>query len=144
MFLSGLLPLTCSACFFYRTQDFQPRDGTTHNAPPPSLIEKIPHSWISWKHFPNWSSFLCDNSSLCQVDTQNQSVHMLWHTCGGQRTTLGVGQFSPPPKWDLVLRHESPVGTANAKPSSTAQPCSFEASSCSEVQVGLGHENCLP
>jgi hypothetical protein len=30
----------------------------------------MPHSWISWRHFPNWSSFLCDNSSLCQVDTQ--------------------------------------------------------------------------
>ena len=36
-----------------------------------SLFEKMPHSWISWRHFPNWSSFLCDNSSLCQVDTQN-------------------------------------------------------------------------
>jgi hypothetical protein len=22
-----------------------------------SLIEKMPHSWISWRHFPNWSSF---------------------------------------------------------------------------------------
>jgi hypothetical protein len=39
--------------------------------PPWSLIEKMPYSWISWRHFPNWSSFLCDNSSLCQVDTQN-------------------------------------------------------------------------
>ena len=24
--------------------------------------------------FPQWSSFLCENSSLCQVDTQNQPV----------------------------------------------------------------------
>jgi hypothetical protein len=35
---------------------------------------KHSHSWISWRHFPNGSSFLCDNSSLCQVDTQNQAV----------------------------------------------------------------------
>jgi hypothetical protein len=30
----------------------------------------MPHSWISWRHFPNWSSFVCDNSSLCQVTSQ--------------------------------------------------------------------------
>jgi hypothetical protein len=35
----------------------------------------MPYSWISWKHFLNFSSFLCDKSSLCQVDTQNQPVH---------------------------------------------------------------------
>jgi hypothetical protein len=60
-----------------RTLDYQPRDGTTHNVPshPWSLIEKMPHSWISRRHFLTWSSSLCDNSSLCQVDTQNQPVH---------------------------------------------------------------------
>jgi hypothetical protein len=60
----------------YRTQDYQPRDGPTHKGPfPPwSLIEKMPYSWISWRHFPNWSSFLCDNSSLCQVDTKLPST----------------------------------------------------------------------
>jgi hypothetical protein len=42
--------------------------------PPWSLIEKMPYSWISWRHLANWSSFLYDNSSLCQVDTQNQPV----------------------------------------------------------------------
>jgi hypothetical protein len=51
----------------YRTQDYQPRDGPT--LLPWSLIEKMPYSWISWRHFPNWSTILCDNSSLCQVDT---------------------------------------------------------------------------
>jgi hypothetical protein len=50
--------------FSYRTQDYQPR----------ALIEKMPYSWISWRHLPKWSSFLCGNSSLCQVDTQNQPV----------------------------------------------------------------------
>jgi hypothetical protein len=39
--------------------------------PPSSLIEKMPYIWISWRHFLNWSSVPCDNSSLCQVDTQN-------------------------------------------------------------------------
>jgi hypothetical protein len=43
-----------------------------------SLIEKMPYSWISWRHFLKGGSLLCDNSSLCQVDTQNQPVH---HAC---------------------------------------------------------------
>jgi hypothetical protein len=66
MLLTGLLS--------YRSQDDQPRDVTTHNGPshPWSLIEKMPYSWISWRHFLKGGSFLCDNSSLCQVDTQNQ------------------------------------------------------------------------
>jgi hypothetical protein len=38
----------------------------------------MPHSWISWRHFLKWSSFLCDNSSLCQVDTQTQQVQRVW------------------------------------------------------------------
>ena len=63
----------------YRTQVYQPRDGRWSHPqgafPPWSLIEKMPYSWISWRHLPNWSSFLCDNSSLCEVDTQNQPVN---------------------------------------------------------------------
>jgi hypothetical protein len=42
--------------------------------PPWSLIEKMPYSWISWRHFLNWSSFLCDNYSLCQVDRKLAST----------------------------------------------------------------------
>jgi hypothetical protein len=55
----------------YRTQDYQPRDDTTYNEPSHtwSLIEKMPYSWISRRHFLKGGSFLCDNSSLCQVDT---------------------------------------------------------------------------
>jgi hypothetical protein len=34
MFLTGLLPLACSACS-YRTQDYQPRDSPTHKGPFP-------------------------------------------------------------------------------------------------------------
>jgi hypothetical protein len=63
----------------YRTQDYQARDGTTHHglagpSHPQSLIEKMPYSWISWRPFLKGGSFLCDNSSLCPVDTQNQPV----------------------------------------------------------------------
>jgi hypothetical protein len=36
----------------------------------------MPYSWILWRHFPNWSSFLCDNSSLCQVDTNLASIYI--------------------------------------------------------------------
>jgi len=35
------------------------------------LVEKMTYRWVSWRHFLNWGSFFCDNSSLCQVDTQN-------------------------------------------------------------------------
>ena len=56
----------------YRTQVYQPRNGTTPNGPshPWSLIEKnaLQVGLIS----PKGGSFLCDNSSLGQVNTQNQ------------------------------------------------------------------------
>ena len=42
-----------------------------------SLIEKTPYCRISWRPFLNWGSFLSDESSLCQVDTQNQPVYPL-------------------------------------------------------------------
>jgi hypothetical protein len=50
----------------YRTQDYQPRDGTTHSGPshPLSLIEKMPYIWILWRHFLKGGSFLCVNFSL--------------------------------------------------------------------------------
>jgi hypothetical protein len=36
-------------------------------------------SWISWRHFLKGGSFLYDNSSLCQVDTQNQPVYVYYN-----------------------------------------------------------------
>jgi hypothetical protein len=77
----------------------------TRGLSPWSLIEKMPHSWISWRHFPNWSSFLCDNSSLCQVDTKLAStvwvaLSLNWGMClstgsGLYRFCLpAVGHFS--------------------------------------------------
>jgi hypothetical protein len=78
MFFTGLLPLACSACSLIEPR--LPAQRWHHlrgDLPPWSLIEKMPYSWISWRHFPNWSSFLSDNSSLCQLDTQNQPVQPL-------------------------------------------------------------------
>jgi hypothetical protein len=36
----------------------------------------MPHSWISWRHFLNWSSFLCGNSSCVKL-TQTQPVQIV-------------------------------------------------------------------
>jgi hypothetical protein len=59
MLLTGLLPLACSACSLIEprlpTQKWHHPQG---DLPTWSLIEKMPCSWILWRHFPNWSSFL--------------------------------------------------------------------------------------
>jgi hypothetical protein len=68
MFFTGFLPLSCSACSLV-----EPRLPTQRCSHPQgdlllwSLIEKMPSSWISWRHFLNWSSFLCDNSSCVKL-----------------------------------------------------------------------------
>ena len=83
MLLTGLLPLACSAYFLIEPR--LPAQKWHHpqgDLPSWSLIEKMPYSWILWRHFLNWSSsFLCDNSSLCQVDTKLASISL-------QRSTL--------------------------------------------------------
>jgi hypothetical protein len=86
--LTGLLPLACSACFL-----IEPRTTSPGLAPPTmgwalpswSLIKKTPYSCISWRHFLKGGSFLCGNSSLCQVDTQNQPVHRVRVDISGVR-----------------------------------------------------------
>jgi hypothetical protein len=71
MFLTGLLLLACSACSLIEPRLPAQRWSHPQGAFPPwSLIEKMPYSWISWRHFLNWSSFLCDNSSCVKL-TQN-------------------------------------------------------------------------
>jgi hypothetical protein len=68
MFLTCLLPLACFC--------IEPRTTSLGMVPPemspPTLDQKMPYSWISWRHF----LIFCDKSSLCQVDTQNQPVHL--------------------------------------------------------------------
>jgi hypothetical protein len=74
MFFTGLLPLACSACYLIEWRLPVQRWSHPQGAFPPwSLIEKMTYSWISWRHFLNWSSFLCD-FQLCQVDTKLAST----------------------------------------------------------------------
>ena len=71
MFFTGLLPLACLACSLIEPRPPAQRWSHLQGAFPPwSLIEKMPYSWILWRHFLNWSSFLCDNSSCVKL-TQN-------------------------------------------------------------------------
>ena len=76
MLLTGLLPLPCSACFLIEPKTTSLGMAPLTNGPshPWLLIEKMPYSWISWRHYLEGGSFLCNNSSLCQVDTQNLPV----------------------------------------------------------------------
>jgi hypothetical protein len=73
--MEGCYLLACSACFLIEPKTTSPEMVPPTRGPPIwSLIEKMPYSWNSWRHFPNWSSFLCDNSSLRQVDTKLAST----------------------------------------------------------------------
>ena len=50
----ALLPHGLLSLLLYSTQDHQQRDGTPHDElgpPQESLIEKMPYSWILWRHF---------------------------------------------------------------------------------------------
>ena len=58
------------------------------------LIEKIPPSWISWRHFLNWGSFFSDDSNLCQVDTKPAST--VWKNNLEVLILLPL----PPESWD--------------------------------------------
>jgi hypothetical protein len=78
--LTGLLYMACSACFL-----IEPKTTSPVMTPPtmgwalphPSLIEKMLYRWISWRHFLTGGSFLCGDSSLCQVNTQKQPVYSI-------------------------------------------------------------------
>jgi hypothetical protein len=43
--------------------------------PPRLITEKMPYSWISWRHFLTWSSFLCVNSNFVKL-THKTSQHI--------------------------------------------------------------------
>jgi hypothetical protein len=65
----------------YRTKTTSPGMSHPRGAFSPwSLIEKMPYSWILWRHFPNWNSFLCDKSRLCQVNTKLVSTVLNNHS----------------------------------------------------------------
>jgi hypothetical protein len=100
MLLTGLLPLACSACFLIKL----PAQGWHHPQwalHPWSLINRMPYSWISWRHFLKKGSFLCDNSCLCQVDSQNQPVQ--------QVTSSRILDMEYDPKGLLYILHSFQV-----------------------------------
>ena len=77
--LPGLFSL-----LFYRTQDHQPRDGTTHHelgAHHQWLIEKMPYRFVGslmlCRHFHNWGFLQSDDFSLCQVD-KKKNLSSTW------------------------------------------------------------------
>jgi hypothetical protein len=58
MFFTGLPPLACSACSLIEPRLPAQRWHHPQGAFPPwSLIEKMPYSWISWRHFLNEAPF---------------------------------------------------------------------------------------
>jgi hypothetical protein len=119
MLIAGLLSLHS-----YRTQYYHPRDDTTHHGPsnPPSLIEKMPYSWISWRNFLKGGSFFCDNSSLCQIDPQTQPVQF-W--C---EFLLGFSTLAT-----LVQQDHQEMAEKTARPCSLPSPSLKPA--CSGVEL---------
>jgi len=77
--MADFLPLTCSACFLIEPYNTSPGMAPAAICPSTFLLltEKTPCSWISCRHFLKGGSSLWDNSSLCQVDTQNQPVQLI-------------------------------------------------------------------
>ena len=99
MLFTGLLGLLS-----YRTQDYQLRDGTAYSWPSNlwSIIEKMPYSWISWRHFLKKASFHCDNSSLCQGDRENEPAR-------GLDGTLRPKRFLAQQSWWRLARVRLPA-----------------------------------
>jgi hypothetical protein len=63
-----------------QNQDYQPRNGRTHKGAFPLIT-----NWGNalqldvWRHFLNWSSFLCDSSSCVKLTTKLASTQLLDH-----------------------------------------------------------------
>lgn len=75
MLLTDLLLMACSACSLVEPTSPGMASPTMGWALSHwSLIQKMPYSWISWRHFLNWGSFLSDDSSLCEIDTKPASA----------------------------------------------------------------------
>jgi hypothetical protein len=95
MFFTGLLPLDCSACSLIEPRLPAQRWSHPQGAFPPwSLIEKMPYSWILWRHFLNWSSFLCDNSRCIKLTHKTSQYSPLILTIPAHIPTL-VSIFTP-------------------------------------------------
>ena len=76
--LLACFPMACSVCFLIEPRTTRPGMASPTmgwSLPHWSLIEKMPCSWILWRHFLNWGSFLSDESSLFRVDTQDNILY---------------------------------------------------------------------
>ena len=98
MLLTGKL-MACSACFL-----IEPRTTSSKMAPPTvgwalphlALVEEMPHSWISWRHFLNRGSFLSDDSSCVKLmPNQQTSQYRYQHQRMDQVTCLCEDVRSP-------------------------------------------------
>jgi hypothetical protein len=75
MFITGLLPLACSACSL-----IEPKTTRPGMVPPTRDTSLLITNWENvlqldlLEALPHWSSFLCDNSSLCQGDIKLAST----------------------------------------------------------------------
>jgi hypothetical protein len=118
MLLIGLLPLACSACSL-----IEPKTTNPGIAPPtlgpPTLItnwENAPQLDLI-EAFPQLKLVLCDNSSLCHVDTQNQSVQMTcfqgprnqWWVFRLQTTHVKLTDTLPLPRAPTIQAQEGNV-----------------------------------
>jgi hypothetical protein len=78
MFFTVLLPLACSSCFLIEPKiTCSGMVPPTRGPPPWSLIEKMPYSYISWRHCLNWSSVLCDNPSCVKLTHQTNQYNSI-------------------------------------------------------------------
>jgi hypothetical protein len=63
----------------YRTQDCQPRVGTTHNgSSPPWSLRKKPYNCISWRHFLKGGSFVITPACVKFTHKTRQYIVKLW------------------------------------------------------------------
>jgi hypothetical protein len=77
---TGLLLLTCSACFL-----IEPRTSSPVMVPPiigwalPSLswIEKMPYCWISWKHFSREAPFSAITSACIKLTHETNQYNLV-------------------------------------------------------------------
>jgi len=103
MLLTDWFPLACSACSLIELKTTSPEMAPPTMGwvlPPWSLVEKMPYSWVSWRHFLNWGSFLCDNSTkksncgdtycLIQPGSDYVTVSLSWKKLNGLSTDLNI------------------------------------------------------
>ena len=84
----------------YKTQDHQPRNGTTHKGlgpPQQSLIKKTPHRHIYiqilWRYFLNGAS-LHSEDQLCQAGL-NYPTHLFFCVCSSWSQSICLSSMKP-------------------------------------------------